>query len=349
VGLYTEPDRITYKVKYPSGESFEATLHVYLGHYHWDFEPIVVLPPPDEPVVDPVADVLVELTLQFQDDSGRLVSSLKKGEEYWLQLSATDRRADPNGVFGAWIDLTFASEALSVVGSPEGIGEFQNSVQGELLNGDRIASLGAFSKELIFSRTASSEVARIRVRAETVGDLNLAVTPAANKLNEILLFGIDNSVQPTHIDFAIPEIEVVDPHDANADGRVSPLDALIVISHLTKIRQSAEGESPVVTTRVLEPTMQSRAAQMDISGDGNVSPVDVLLIIDFLNRRQLRQSADQSLGNGEASATQPALAIDAISSLAEESAEQSDSLVDALACSFLEHEESLRKSQRQTD
>ena len=68
--------------------------------------------------------------------------------------------------------------------------------------------------------------------------------------------------------------------DVNADGRVSPLDALIGINFLNRRQQS-------------EMPPEYDIPFYDVSGDGAISPIDSLTIINALNRG--------TLGSGEAS------------------------------------------------
>lgn len=64
------------------------------------------------------------------------------------------------------------------------------------------------------------------------------------------------------------------PRDVNADGRVSPIDALQVVNHLNRSTAAAlpalvEGESP--------------PAYVDVNGDGNATAIDALLVVNWLN------------------------------------------------------------------
>ncbi len=61
-------------------------------------------------------------------------------------------------------------------------------------------------------------------------------------------------------------LKLNEPRDTNGDGRVSPLDALLVITWLN-------GESPAGIV----------SDDLDVNQDGHVSPLDVLLVIDYLN------------------------------------------------------------------
>ena len=64
------------------------------------------------------------------------------------------------------------------------------------------------------------------------------------------------------------------PRDVNADGRVSPSDAVLVVNHLNRSAAAAlpvlvEGESP--------------PAYVDVNGDGNATAIDALLVVNWLN------------------------------------------------------------------
>jgi len=61
--------------------------------------------------------------------------------------------------------------------------------------------------------------------------------------------------------------------DANADGSVSPVDALVIINH---INDQGSGTLPV-------PPPTNIVFFFDTNGDGSVSPVDVLIVINLLN------------------------------------------------------------------
>jgi hypothetical protein len=61
-------------------------------------------------------------------------------------------------------------------------------------------------------------------------------------------------------------------YDVNADGSVTPLDALIIINDLNR--------SAVCVLTAADPT----PPYLDVNGDSSVTPIDALRIINFLNR-----------------------------------------------------------------
>ncbi len=82
------------------------------------------------------------------------------------------------------------------------------------------------------------------------------------------------------------------PADVNADGVVSPMDALFVINQMSAARRAAEGESapdrPILFT--------------DVNGDGKVTTIDALHVINFISRQRRAAAAItlQTLGGGGA-------------------------------------------------
>ncbi len=77
----------------------------------------------------------------------------------------------------------------------------------------------------------------------------------------------DGSInEPTDDTSLLPE----SPLDINADGQVSPLDALLVINELNATSERDRSSVNTGTT-------------LDVNGDGHISPVDALLILNELN------------------------------------------------------------------
>jgi len=78
--------------------------------------------------------------------------------------------------------------------------------------------------------------------------------------------------------------------DVNADGFVSPIDALQVINYLN---------NPAKPRQLTLPVNQPLPPYVDVNGDGFVSPLDALLVINFLNalRGSSEGEAADSLAN----------------------------------------------------
>ncbi|MEM9589173.1 MAG: dockerin type I domain-containing protein, partial [Planctomycetota bacterium] len=83
-----------------------------------------------------------------------------------------------------------------------------------------------------------------------------------------------------------PFQNVLQPTDVNADGKVSPLDALLVINAIIRAR------SPEVEKGDERPTDVSSFLFEDVSGNGAVSALDALLVINRLSRQRQELESD---------------------------------------------------------
>ena len=79
----------------------------------------------------------------------------------------------------------------------------------------------------------------------------------------------------------------INPLDVNNDGKVSPIDVLLVVSDINK-NGSRNLPNPPIAPNTPPPFL-------DVSGDGRLSPVDALAIITFLNA-----PSGEGEGEGEA-------------------------------------------------
>ena len=78
--------------------------------------------------------------------------------------------------------------------------------------------------------------------------------------------------------------------DVNADGALSPFDALMIVNQLNRTSQGADGEAPADTLRGL----------LDVNGDGSLSALDALAVINRLNvRGSGRILLEEVIGIGE--------------------------------------------------
>ncbi len=98
------------------------------------------------------------------------------------------------------------------------------------------------------------------------------------------------------------------PLDANDDGQVSPVDALLVINRLNS------------STPPLSEPLYGLTPFVDINNDGEVSPVDALLIINWLNKQSVPspQNSPAVHAEGEASTSASDAYFSQVGSLAVE-------------------------------
>ncbi len=99
------------------------------------------------------------------------------------------------------------------------------------------------------------------------------------------------------------------PMDVNANGIVTPIDAIIVINELNKKNISFPDGTLPPPNGILPPPFY------DVSGNGRIDPIDALRIINLLNRGAQAPSI-QSLGLAMDTAAQGTFNNDAVSSIA---------------------------------
>jgi len=74
----------------------------------------------------------------------------------------------------------------------------------------------------------------------------------------------------------------IDPYDVDGDGRISPLDPLIIINHINN-----RGTGPIPTLGEGE---EGPDPGIDVDGDGNISPIDILILINRINQENEEES-----------------------------------------------------------
>lgn len=95
----------------------------------------------------------------------------------------------------------------------------------------------------------------------------------------------------------------LDRYDVNDDGRVTPLDALLVINSISKgITDATPSQSPRIFGTI-------GTKFLDVDGDGRVQPLDALRVINHLSRlNRFGSNPEGELANRQNAGTAPGLA-----------------------------------------
>lgn len=266
------------------------------------------------------SSAIVEFTTSFADPEGTTITSVTAGENFQLVISVQDIRDAAAGVFSAYVDINYPAALVSVDGTFTHSTTYaagssgSTSVPGlldEVGGTDGISPLGGD----IF------EVARITMRAGmtpgtvtftgdiaddmilhpvTVFDITAAL-PASSVMVTSSSLTIESVPAPLGFSQTAPGTNPENAMDVNADGVVSPLDALVLINELNGTSESFAG---IMYT--------------DVNSDGLTSPIDALLVISHLNAGPAPHAAmSASVGSDSP------LASDLVSDAAFESLENS--------------------------
>jgi large repetitive protein len=263
---------------------------------------------------------IIALRLDVTDLSGTPITDIAVGGQFQLRGFVQDLRGAgiDRGVFAAYQDVLYSSNLVRPVSSTTNPLGFQVTFGPNypVLTSGGINTLGLINEIGAVQRTAPDGSASALGPDE---QLQFIVTMTANAVGRATFIGDPADISPLHdsltfepartvgIDFlrfgndslnitstgSLGGGEFTNPrerHDVNADGHVSPLDALLIIKQLSGGGAGALGEGESPTSRLY----------VDVNGDRNLSPLDVLFVISFLNK-----SFGSATGEGEGFAAPP--------------------------------------------
>lgn len=213
------------------------------------------------------------------DDTHKAVTSTAKGDEFWVEVTMQDDRSNSQGVYSAYVDVTFDTSKFEIVGNVEYLGDFGNKLSGEKTS-EGWRNLGGFRNSMIPSGVGPQSLVRFKIRATEDADLNMTVSPSSLPGFEMTLYGIDTEIPNANIttgslQLPITRAKVFD-YDVNSDGILSPIDSLIVINRLNRESVDAAFSGTILAS--------SGNAKLDVNQDGIVSHLDVLTLVNRINQ-----------------------------------------------------------------
>jgi hypothetical protein len=204
-----------------------------------------------------------------------MVVSLAKIQSDGMQVVSSIGHTTSGALVGFAFGLNTAPFELSQFGITLGIVPMFSSV-GAMIDGQVIGlipDLEAFIGQTVFVQSfevlPTPKVSNI-FEAVVNGTGGLTVVPPPPSLNISLLTPSGESLFPVRQNPIFRE-------DVNADGTVSPVDALQVINYINDLNN----QSPNPAGEELPDPAVFRF--LDVSGDSEISPIDVLQVINFLN------------------------------------------------------------------
>jgi hypothetical protein len=263
------------------------------------------------------ADDIIDLPLRVTDLSGAPISQIAVGQQFQLRGYVRDLRTTGSrlGIFAAYKDVLYSAAVVSPVPSTTNdpnLGfqvafgpNYQRVREGDILTRGVLNEIGAVATSDNPLGSGEQLLFVVTMTANTVGTANFVGDPAdVSPFHDSLTYEPVTAVSYDKIRYGFTSLTVVNatsgggageytnwtnPLDVNADGYVSPIDALAIINALNAggsrplIGGSGEGED-------------ANRMYVDTNGDGFLSPIDVLNVINFLN-----QGSGAGSGEGEAS------------------------------------------------
>ena len=270
--------------------------------------------------VDVEKETLVLFRIEPTDLGGTPIDSIAVGGEFMVRVWAehTKATAGPNsgGVFAGYLDMLYGSQFVSVDGPIEHGPLHGNGISGDTSTPGLIDEVGGFDG---FSPIGPGESSLFEVPfvADSTGQFAFSSNAAEASNHIVLVHGSNDPVASDKIDFGSFTFDVTaafsaftnyaNPVDVDADGEVTPFDALLIINEIN--RGTVELGSPKALAQSGGIAMASAALigetaepvkYIDVDGDGQLTPMDALMVINVLNSAS---STSQESGAMSASAS----------------------------------------------
>ncbi len=172
----------------------------------------------------------VRFDLGILDRNNQSTSTVNVGEEFFLTVSASDLRDQPEGIFSAYLDVFYDDATLvSVDGSIQFAAVFANGQSGNATVPGLINEAGAVSS--LATAPVSGEVFRVPFIAESIGMVSFLGDPSdILPANEVSLIGRNEAVPDSLIEFGGVSLSIVgavaDAFTVNEDSQANVLDVL---------------------------------------------------------------------------------------------------------------------------
>jgi len=231
-----EGHRLGVEVWVMEDEGLHRTKTLFLGinrfHDHSGQDQIkgIVFKPAQTP--HPPVPELMEVRLEATDPDGVPISKVSLGDSFLVSAFVQDLRPNAQGVFAAYLDVTYDSQVASPVGSIRYGDAFPNVREGETSQPDIVDEVGAVGHldplgggEFLLFQTEFA--------ADAVGIAGFVSDPAdILPEHDSLLSGLSVPLLPSQIVFGSMSIEVLEPLVLSDDSAAADEDSAIEIDAL---------------------------------------------------------------------------------------------------------------------
>lgn len=242
-------------------------------------------------------EFLVDLGVRAVDENGQVLEEVTEGDNFWLEFTADDLRAQGEGVYAAFYDLIVPTEHLVITGPVEYADGFRPVGGGEFDEGE-IDDLGAVDGEFESPGGDLQAIYRIGVQAVGAGEVTLQPEAADEQGTETLIRGNDFEVPLSQVRYTSTTLTILeesddDPLDVDGNGQRTALDALLVINFLAEYGNTyiSELEEKVLAARGEGEQPGDVDVQamyrLDTNQNGQISALDALVVINGMYNDQL--------------------------------------------------------------
>jgi len=251
------------------------------------------------------ADQPLDISIDITDPAGNPISQVQVDSEFVMVVSVQDMRGGlvDKGVAAAYLDVLYDRALISPnqdAGNPFGFEiefspDYSNAKSGSAQTPGILDEVGGFQTSGSPLGDAKLALFQVTFRANAVGTVEFTGDPAdVTPDHDILFFDPPAVVPMPEVHYGFTSLTIVDgggsgeadgnPMDVNGDGKVSPIDALMVINGLNASGPQRGPNIPNI--------------RLDVNQDKVISPVDALLVVNFLNFHG--EGEGEGAGEGEA-------------------------------------------------
>lgn len=207
--------------------------------------------------------------LRVVNQQGTSVSQLDVGQTFNLQIWVQDIRSpDALGVFSAYLDVAYDANLFETVGStPISYGTvYTNTKSGSVTTAGLIDEVGAVSNSTANLDGEARLLAQVAMRTKAAGESNFSANQADGVGREFLLYGINEVIDPSQIEYGTRSILVGDSFSVTNDTfsvlEDSQLTTLDVLAN-DSVAASQAGQLVVASV-----SAGSAGGQISVSTDG---------------------------------------------------------------------------------
>ncbi len=152
----------------------------------------------------------VQMRLEATTADGSPVSSLEAGSSFVLNVYVEDLRDSAEGIFSAYLDVSFDSSLVAVDGSITYGTAFSNGNSGDISTAGLIDEAGGFSASLTGSGGSETLLMSIPLRAVSAGTASFVADPAdQSPAHDVGVYGSDDAVAASLIRFLGTSVEIL--------------------------------------------------------------------------------------------------------------------------------------------